>query len=811
MLGDGMAIEPTNDCLHAPCDGEITVLQPSGHAITLRAAQGAELLMHIGLDTVALNGAGFTPCVAVGDRVRKGDPLIRFDLDAIVCAAPSAITPVLLLESPGFALTGRRSEGPVALGDTIFSLVAAQAAQADTAAAPATGARAARDVIVPLAHGIHARPAARLRDAVAGHAAEVTIAKAGRSASVRSPVGLLTLGIALGDTITITAQGDDAEAAVTALAALIESGMGEKAAPGQAPARAAAPVAAAPVNATLPADGKLTGVTAAPGLAVGQARRFRLAEIEIDPVGAGAAEEQAKLDATIAALAAKLDDEARHAAGAQRAIVEAHRAMLDDSELRAAAAAAIRTGASAGHGWREAIAPQAEALRASGDARLAERADDLRDLERRVLLALTGGEDAAPALPPRTILIAEDLLPSQLLTLDRANVIGLCVERGGPTSHVAILAASMGLPTLVALGPVLREIEEGAPLILDAGIALLHVSPAQAALAEAEEAVAARAARRAAAQAAAGTLCHMADGTRIEVFANLGSRADAELAVTNGAEGSGLLRTEFLFLERDTAPSVDEQAADYQGIADALDGRPLIVRLLDIGGDKPAPYLPIPAEENPALGLRGIRVGLATPQLLEDQLRAILKVQPIGQCRIMVPMIAGVDELRQVRAVLDRLRGEMGIADPVELGVMVETPAAAVSADLLAIEADFLSIGTNDLTQYALAMDRGNAAVASAIDGLHPAVLRMISTACVGAARQGRWTGVCGGLASDPLAVPILIGLGVTELSATPAIVPEIKALVSGLTREAVRAHAAAALACATAADVRKLAREFAA
>jgi phosphoenolpyruvate-protein kinase (PTS system EI component) len=315
--------------------------------------------------------------------------------------------------------------------------------------------------------------------------------------------------------------------------------------------------------------------------------------------------------------------------------------------------------------------------------------------------------------------------------------------------------------------------------------------------------------RRTEALGRAGEPCRMADGTRIEAFANLGALGDARLAVENGAEGSGLLRTEFLFLERDAAPTVDEQIADYQAIADALDGRPLIVRLLDIGGDKPAPYLPMAPEENPALGLRGIRVGLAHPQILEDQVRAILSVKPAGQCRIMVPMIASLDELRAVRAVVDRVAAEIGIGDRVPVGVMIETPAAAVTADLIAAEADFLSVGTNDLTQYTLAMDRGNAAVASGIDGLHPAVLRLIAQTCKGGAVHGRWTGVCGGLASDPLAVPILIGLGVTELSSAPALVPEIKALVATLTMEACRAHAAAALQCGSAADVRSLAREF--
>ncbi len=815
MLGDGVAIDPTGDCLLAPCDGEISALNAGGHAVTIRVADGVEILMHIGIDTVALGGKGFSPCVAPGDRVVRGQPLIRFDLDAVVQGAPAIITPVLLLENERYRLINVRGAGPVTAGDEIFRLTPVAAISAAPVAGSGAGPRVDRRITVPLAHGIHARPAARIKEALAGYKATVTLSKAGSKAgqgmNARSPVGLLTLAIGFGDEIVIAAEGEDAIQAVAALAALIESGMGEKADAAPTTAKPSPLPPPSPVISTLPGDGRVAGVTASAGLAVGKARAFRLPEITVDPTGAGAGVERARLDSALAALTRRLIAEAAHAQGPRKSITQAHQALLSDDGLLDAAAEAIGNGASAGHAWRLAVRPQAEALRATGDAHLAERADDMLDLERRVLAELAGEADAPLTFPPDTILIADDLLPSQVMALDPANVVGFCVERGGPTSHVAILAASMGLPALVALGPVLRQVREGTDLILDAGNGLLQVAPDAATLAAARARIADLRVRRAAAKAAALKPCHTADGARIEVFANLGSEADAVQAIANGAEGSGLLRTEFLFLDRPRAPSVAEQAADYQAIATALEGRPLIVRLLDIGGDKPAPYLPIAAEENPALGLRGIRVGFAYPGMLADQIRAILSVQPVGQCRIMVPMIAGVDELRRVRSVLDRVRADMGITDPVELGVMVETPAAAVTADLLAAEADFLSIGTNDLTQYALAMDRGNAAVAGSIDGLHPSVLRLIAQTCQGAARHGRWTGVCGSLASDPLAVPILIGLGVTELSATPALVPEIKALVAGLTLDRARAHAAEALACATAADVRTLARGFAA
>ncbi len=838
MMGDGIAVDPTGNCLHAPCDAVVLSVHASGHAITLRTPEGAEILMHIGLDTVALGGRGFTPCVAEGASVQRLDPLIRFDLDLLVCEARAVITPVIVTNPERFTIVRRETDKLVGVGEAMMTLEPRVDA-ADMAVVEGDTVR--RTIVVPLVHGIHARPAARIGETARKFVSEVKISKDERDGNVRSPVALMALGVKLGDEITLAATGPDAADALAAIGDLILGGMGEKAGSGAPTPLAAAPPTSVfrregggpgitndgaagswpPASAkeqkaatakvvTLPADGRLPGVTASPGIAIGQAGLFRLAEITVLRGGSGATTERAALDAALATATTRLATRSATATGAERAILSAHTALLDDPTLTDAAHAAIAQGDSAAYGWRTAIRAQADALKATGDARLAERADDMLDLERQVLRALAGEDlDERLSFPPGTILLADDLLPSHLLGLDTASIVGFCVERGGPTSHVAILAATMGLPALVAVGPALAEIAAGTPLILDAGAGLLHVAPDAETQAAAQTAFDAQTERRRAALANAARECRTQDGVRIEAFANLGSADDAEAAVRNGAEGCGLLRTEFLFLERDSAPSVEEQTADYQRIADTLDGRPLIVRLLDIGGDKPAPYLPIAAEENPALGLRGIRVGLAHPEMLDAQLRAILAVRPAGQCRIMVPMIASLAELRAVRTALDAAAAATDHNDPIALGIMIETPAAAVTADLLASEADFLSIGTNDLTQYALAMDRGNPAVASDLDGLHPAVLRLIARTCEGGTVHGKWTGVCGGLASDPLAVPILIGLGVTELSSAPALVPEIKALVATLTIDACRAHAAAALNCISAADVRTLARSF--
>ncbi|WP_312688980.1 phosphoenolpyruvate--protein phosphotransferase, partial [Brevundimonas nasdae] len=434
-------------------------------------------------------------------------------------------------------------------------------------------------------------------------------------------------------------------------------------------------------------------------------------------------------------------------------------------------------------------------------------ADDLLDLERQVLIELSGEAAPAPAaIGPGSVIVADDLLPSQLMALDAVKVAGLCTAQGGPTSHVAILAAAMGVPALVAVGAALDRVAHGVLVVLDADGRQLIANPSAARQAGAQSAVAARDRRRADARALALDACHTADGARIEVFANLGDAAEAAPAVAGGAEGCGLLRTEFLFLERETAPTEDEQLVQYQAIADALDGRPLIIRTLDAGGDKPLPYLPMPHEENPALGLRGVRSGLHRPDILLAQLRAICRVRSKGTVAVMLPMIASVAEVRQVRAMLDVAVAETDGRAPV-LGVMIETPAAAMTVDRLAPAIDFISIGTNDLTQYALAMDRQNAALAAQLDSLHPAVLRLIAQAS-GSAAALKWIGVCGGLASDVLAAPILIGLGVRELSATPSMVAEVKAVVRSLTLADCSQLAAEALSQDSAEAVRALATE---
>ena len=834
MLGDGVAIDPTAGTLHAPCDGEVLVLAPSRHAVTLRTADGCQILMHVGIDTVGLGGEGFTAVAAPGARVRTGEVLLRFDLDLLARRAPSLLTPIIITAESGFRIARRVIGREVAVGDPLMDLLSeaapgASAAVAVAGPAAAPAAAAIRRAIVAFEHGIHARPAALLAASLRNLAADVRLALRGREANARSTVALMALGAQHGEEIEIRATGPDAELAVSALAAVLgteaaaaRSGAataGDRARPvaAEAPRTAAVAAPGATVESggaasSAPGD-SLPGVIASRGLATGKAYHLRRPEIAVAESGAGAAHETAALERARAAVRLRLERRAAApgaGAGAQAAgeIAAAHLELLEDPELLAAARVSIAAGRSAGFAWRHAIQTAAAELRALTDPRLRERVDDLLDLETQVLLALAGaGAAAATELPENSIVIARELLPSQLVALDAARVAGLATAGGGATSHVSIIAAAMEIPALVALGPAVLALRDGVPLVLDAERGALEVEPPAARLEAARATLTARRAAAAAERAAAQRECRTADGTRIEVFANVGSAAEAAAAVRNGAEGCGLLRTEFLFLERDSPPDEAEQRAAYQQIADALGGRPLTIRTLDAGGDKPIAYLPQPAEENPALGLRGVRTSLANPALLRTQLRAILGVRPPKQCRILLPMITEVAEVVAVRAVLDELCAELALTRAIEVGIMIETPASAVLAERLVAVADFLSIGTNDLTQYTLAMDRGHPLLAARLDALHPAVLRLIETAVRAGATRGRLVAVCGGLASEPLAAPLLVGLGVHELSAVGTVIPQLKACLSRVTVAQCRALAQAALGAADAAAVRALAR----
>jgi phosphocarrier protein FPr len=661
--------------------------------------------------------------------------------------------------------------------------------------------------------GLHARPAKVFVNTAKQFESDIRVQHGEKKVNAKSAISILTLGVGYGGQICITADGPDEEAAMAALRTAVESGLGEEVKPRPTPEPEPEPEREPEPG--LPAEpgrvdeGVLRGVPGAPGIAIGPLFQFRQSEIAIRDTSSAPAQE--RKDLLLAIETAQVELEALHKEMVQRVgegeaeIFEAHLALLDDPELVKAALDRIEDGYAAARAWHEVTEAQAEELAALQSELLAARAADVRDVARRVLRILAGAEEGRPSLPDDpVVLVAQDLSPSDTVALDLNRVLGFCTAAGGPNSHTAILARALGLPAIVGAGSDVLALSDGVQVILDGASGVLNARPDDEALVAAREAKRRRAMRRAVALEAAGQPAITRDGHRMEIVANIGGVAESVQAAERGAEGVGLLRTEFLFLERSSAPTEDEQFEAYRDIARALDGQPVIVRTLDIGGDKPIPYLPVPYEENPFLGERGIRLCLARPELLRTQLRALLRASEHGFLRVMFPMIADLEELRRAKALVQEVRAELGVA-PIEVGIMIEVPSAALLAEVFAREVDFFSIGTNDLTQYTMAMDRTHPTLAGQADGLHPAVLRLVDLTVRGAHATDKWVGVCGELAADPQAVPILVGLGVDELSVNVPAVPIVKAQVRALELSKAQELAAQALQCGTAAEVRGL------
>jgi len=482
--------------------------------------------------------------------------------------------------------------------------------------------------------------------------------------------------------------------------------------------------------------------------------------------------------------------------------------LLDDTDLITLTCQLMVEGHGVAWSWHQAIDRMAGQLSALGNPVLAARAADLHDVGRRVLAHIDPGLSVGTLadLPEQPcVLVATDLSPSDTATLDISRVAGIATALGGPTSHSAILARTLGLPSVVAGGADLLAQAAGTTAIVDGDSGRIWLDPSAEDIASARAWIADIAARRAAEEAERALPARTLDGHELAIGANVNRPDQVAFALAQGGEGVGLMRTEFLFLERGDSPGEEEQCAIYRAMIGALGDRPLIVRALDIGGDKQVPHLDLPREENPFLGVRGARLLLRRPDLLEPQLRALYRAaKGGGDLSIMFPMITSASELIALRERCEAIRAELD-APLVPIGIMIEVPAAAVQAHKLAAHADFFSIGTNDLTQYALAIDRQNPELASEADSLHPAVLRLIAMTVEGARRHDRWVGVCGGIAGDPLGAALLTGLGVHELSMTPRDIPAVKARIRASSLGALQALAARALDATSAADVRAL------
>lgn len=650
--------------------------------------------------------------------------------------------------------------------------------------------------------GLHARPAAKLVSTAAKFQSQIRVCNLTRNTEyVRADSinQVAILGVRQGHQIAISAEGEDADQALAALQALIKNNFGED--------------HTTPHPSPPSPHHFLQGIPASPGIAIAPIFHYRPTHIQVQARAVDNVEVQwQRLQVAIAHAKQEIQAlQTQIQTSDSAAIFDAHLLFLADPTLIESVQQRIfAQNQNAEFAWQSVIDELVTAYCTLEDPYMQERANDLIDVSQRVLRSLFGDTQNTLTLPQPSILVATDLTPSDTAQLDAKNVLGICTTLGSTTSHTAILARTLGIPALVGVKSEILNLTNGTLLAFDGENGNIWIEPDADTLATLEAKREAIISAQQQAQAQAQVPAITRDGKQVKVLANISGIADAQIAIERGAAGVGLLRTEFLYFDRKTAPTEDEQLEIYQAIAQILEQRPLIIRTLDIGGDKPLPYLNLPPETNPFLGWRGIRSCLAQPDMLKTQLRAILRASPGHQIKIMFPMIATLAEVQAAKQILADIQTELcqaGIPfdQAIEVGIMVEVPAAVAIADQLATQVDFFSIGTNDLSQYIMAADRTNPRVATLADALHPAVLRMIHQTVQAAHQAGIWVGICGELASDPIATPILLGLGIDEFSLNSQAIGTFKQNITQLTVAATEATALSAMQLNSATQVRTL------
>ncbi len=681
------------------------------------------------------------------------------------------------------------------------------------------GEFAVADVAIVNPTGLHARPAATFVQAATTFASEITVENLtkGRSPTDAKSV-MAVLGQATaeqGERIRITARGSDAKEAVEALKTLVESGFGElESGPS---AGTEGPTVETPAALELTPGGELQGIAASEGIAIAPAYLFKATRPQVEKRTVEEVEVEIerlrKARARAKAALARLQEEVAQVDVEAARIFEFQRTVLDDPAIVEALERAIREErCNAEAAVASVFASWQRRFEAMESERFRLRAADVEDVELRLLRELSGA-DAATAMPSEpVVLIARDLTPSDIAALDLERVRAICTAVGGATSHVAILARTRGLPAVVGLGEAILRVPTGTRLAVDGGAGRVVIDPPPTVL----ETYRRRAEREARLQAVAlqgmDNAAETMDGHRVQLFANIAGIDSAREAMAMGAEGVGLLRTEFLYLDRDELPDEEEQVAIYRAIAEVMEGRPIIVRTLDVGGDKPLPAVEQPPDKNPALGVRAIRLSRLYPQLFLTQVRAILRAAVGHRLEMMFPLITTLDEVRWAKAQVEKAKAQLTaeglpFADDIPLGIMIETPAAAMKADLFAREVDFFSIGSNDLTQYTMASDRENEYLRELLTPLDPAVLRLIARTIEAAHAASIPVGLCGEMAGHRLTVPLLLGMGLDEFSMAAQAIPLTRQLIRAMRMDEARAIATQALALPTAQEVERYLR----
>ncbi len=560
----------------------------------------------------------------------------------------------------------------------------------------------------------------------------------------------------------------------------------------------------------------ISGILASPGIAFGKALLLQEDEIVINknPIPTGLLEDEITRFYKARDLSKEqlevIKSKARETFGEEKeAIFEGHIMLLEDEELEEEIIAFIKdNNASAEYAIHSIIEEQAQTLESLDDEYLKERATDIRDIGSRFVKNALGINIVSLSdIDEQVILVANDLTPSETAQINLEFVLGFITDIGGRTSHTSIMARSLELPAIVGTNDITQRIQNGDMLLLDAINNEIVINPSDDELAKFKAVRDAFLSEKEELAKLKDLPAITLDGHRVEVCGNIGTVKDCDGVNRNGGEGVGLYRTEFLFMDRTALPTEDEQYKAYKEVAEAMNGQAVIVRTMDIGGDKDLPYLDLPKEMNPFLGWRAVRISLDHREILRDQLRAILRASAHGKLRIMFPMIISVEEIRELKSALEQYKAELWAEGTpfdknIEIGVMVETPAAAAIAHHLAKEVDFFSIGTNDLTQYTLAVDRGNELISHLYNPLSPAVLTVIKQVIDASHKAGKWTGMCGELAGDEKATLLLVGMGLDEFSMSAISLPRVKKIIRNANFAEVKAMAEEALMLPTAAEI---------
>ncbi len=623
-------------------------------------------------------------------------------------------------------------------------------------------------------HGIHARPAASILKVSAQYSANIIVIKGDKRASTRSLNELAMLGVRCGDEIIFQAEGTDASDALKAIETLAKNHFGEA----HLLASSEIPLTETPVV-SAPVDGAISGLSVQNGIAIGPVKWFTCERPEITQRTVDSPQEElSRIESAIDIVVCELADKA---AGPEGDIFAAHKMMLEDPEITRQLQQRLAKGKQAEFAWLEVMQALAEQYCQAETLYLREREADIRDLTRQVLNQLCGVSEQHFITTAPCILLANDLLPSQITSLNKAHILGICLHNGGTTSHTAILARAMGIPAIAKAAITPQNVRDNDTVILDGETGRLWLQPDEVTRLDLLQRAEAWRQQRDRQLADAMLPAVTQGGRNISVLANIGDLQDIDAALSHGAEGVGLLRTEFLFHESTTLPDEEEQFRVYCSVARVFGDKPVTIRTLDIGGDKPLPSYPLPTEDNPFLGLRGIRLCLAHPQIFIPQLRALIRAgKEYPTLQIMLPMVSTLEEVRTVKTLIHAQAKLLGLTaeNLPALGIMIEVPAAVMIADKLASEVDFFSIGTNDLTQYIMAADRGNSTVAKLVDYCNDAVINAIAMVCQAGRNNEIPVSMCGEMAGDIQQTARLLTMGIDKLSASPSRLPALKAAI---------------------------------